>query len=286
MGYYNLHGLSDSAEWYGQRDMSDPVGGEDYPVALSVKDLIKNGRAPRIIFTEACYGAYIHNKSENESVALRFLGIGVPAFIGSTGISYGSITAPLIGADLLGYLFWKNIQEGYSVGDAFNLAKINLVREMNRRQGFLDGEDQKTLVSFVLYGDPLMKSNIGGSQAKSLPRLREQPAIKTICDRRENDNSPQLVSQELLIEVKKAVHKYLPGFDAAEIFCSEEHVSCQESEHRCPMYELGGKAVSPELIGRKVITMSKQIRAGHVHTHYVKATVDKSGKLVKLAVSH
>lgn len=286
MGYYNLHGLSDSAEWYGQRDMSDPVGGEDYPVALSVKDLIKNGRAPRIIFAEACYGAYINNKAENESVALRFLGIGVPAFIGSTGISYGSITAPLIGADLLGYLFWKNIQEGYSVGDAFNLAKINLVREMNRRQGFLDGEDQKTLVSFVLYGDPLMKGNTGGSQTKSLPRLREQPAIKTICDRRENDNSPRPIPQELLIEVKKAVHKYLPGFDAAEIFCTEEHVSHQESEHRCPMYELGGKAVSPELAGRKVITMSKQIRAGHVHTHYVKATVDKSGKLVKLAVSH
>ncbi len=286
MGYYNLHGLSDSAEWYGQRDMTDSVGGEDYPVALSVKDLVKNGRAPRVIFTEACYGAYINDKVESESVALRFLSIGVPAFIGSTGVSYGSITAPLIGADLLGYLFWKNIQEGYLVGDALNLAKINLVREMNRRQGFLDGEDQKTLISFVLYGDPLMNSMANNAQAKNLPRLREQPAIKTICDRRGPGASFQPVPPELLIGVKKTVQKYLPGFDATEVFFSEEHVSRDESDHRCPMYELGGEAVSPEFTGRKVITMSKQVRARHLHTHYVKATVDKTGKLVKLAVSH
>ncbi len=285
MGYYNLHGLSDSAEWYGQRDMADSAGGEDYPVALSVKDLVKNGRAPRIIFTEACYGAYINGKAENESVALRFLGIGVPALIGSTGVSYGSITAPLIGADLLGYLFWKNIREGYLVGDAFNLAKIKLVREMNRRQGFLDGEDQKTLISFVLYGDPLMSGMTVNAQTKSLPRLQAQPAIKTVCDRRSPGASSQPLPQEVLIEVKKAMQKYLPGFDATEVFFSEEHVSCEQSEHHCPMYELGGKAASPEFTGRKVVTMSKQVRAGHLHTHYVKATVDKTGKLVKLAVS-
>jgi hypothetical protein len=77
--------------------------------------------------------------------------------IGSTGIAYGSVNTPLIGADLLGFLFWKNMREGMLAGEALMAAKIDMAREMIRRQGFLDGEDQKTLISFVLYGDPFAR---------------------------------------------------------------------------------------------------------------------------------
>jgi hypothetical protein len=66
VAYYNLHGLIDSAEWYGQRDLSAPSNVPDYPVALGPKDLVKNGRAPEIVFSEACYGAYIEKKAEKK----------------------------------------------------------------------------------------------------------------------------------------------------------------------------------------------------------------------------
>ena len=33
-GYFNLHGVVDRPEWFGQRDYLDPPG-NDYPVALS-----------------------------------------------------------------------------------------------------------------------------------------------------------------------------------------------------------------------------------------------------------
>jgi hypothetical protein len=76
LGYFNLHGLSDSAEWYGQRDVNDQSDGPDYPVAITPDDLIRNGKAPEIVFSEACYGGYIDGKRESESLALKFLSVG------------------------------------------------------------------------------------------------------------------------------------------------------------------------------------------------------------------
>jgi len=160
MAYYNLHGIIDGADWYGQKDPAEKKQSEDFPIALSPSDL-KNSQSPKIIFTEACYGGHTLAKTEEGSLSLKFLSQGTMGLVCSTGISYGSITSPLIGADLLGNLFWKYLKEGYSTGESLMKAKIDLVHEMNRRQGFLDGEDQKTLISFVLYGDPLgpQKSN-------------------------------------------------------------------------------------------------------------------------------
>ena len=44
----------------------------------------------------------IFGKKEEDSIALTMLSKGVLAMIGSTTISYGSVTTPLIGADLFG----------------------------------------------------------------------------------------------------------------------------------------------------------------------------------------
>ena len=125
--YLNLHGLADGPDWYGQRDVNDATGGPDYPVALSPKDIAHNGLAPRIVFSEACYGTLIDNRVEEQSIALKFMSAGSLAMVGSTCVSYGSVTTPLIGADLLGYHFWKNIKDGKNAGEAFQQAKIGLV---------------------------------------------------------------------------------------------------------------------------------------------------------------
>ena len=93
-----------------------------------------------------------HRMTEKDSLALKFLSLGTLGVVASTCISYGSITTPLIAADLLGQLFWREIKFGRTAGEALMQAKVDLVREMNRRQGYLDGEDQKTLISFILYG--------------------------------------------------------------------------------------------------------------------------------------
>jgi len=100
------------------------------------------------------------------------MAIGSMGFVGSTVISYGSVGTPLIGADLLGWQFWKNLKDGQTAGEALMQAKIALVKEMTQRQGFLDGEDQKTLISFVLYGDPLVGYEVKAAEAKTMVRYK------------------------------------------------------------------------------------------------------------------
>ncbi len=178
LAYFNLHGLEESADWYGQRDPIENKSGPDYPVALRPKDIVNSGRAPQIVFTEACFGANILDKSSEDAISLKFLASGSKAVVGSTCTSYGSITTPLIAADLLGQTFWKLLNEGHPVGEALRRAKIALAKSMHHRQGYLDGEDQKTLISFVLYGDPLAQAQSQNSIPKRILRP-EMPLLKS-----------------------------------------------------------------------------------------------------------
>lgn len=271
--YYNLHGLADTPEWYGQRDPSEPMMGPDYPIALSARDIGKGVSAPTVIFSEACYGGYVDNKSEDESLALKFLSIGTLALVGSTSVSYGTITTPLIAADLLGNYFWQQIKAGRAVGDAFMVAKVELVREMVKRQGYLDAEDQKTLLSFVLYGDPLVGLKGVEKRAKNIARFKHHAEIRTIDEKRiQQELEP--VSEHVIKEVKEAVSTCLPGADMADVNINEE---------------IGEKMASgtrkQKGTDRYVVTLSKHIPYSRtVHRHYARATV-QNGKIVKLAVS-
>ncbi len=287
MTYFNLHGVMDGPDWYGQKDANDTAEGPDYPVAISPAQIKKNGRAPEAVFTEACFGAYILNKSENESMALKLISVGTQVLVGSTCISYGSITTPLIGADLLGYLFWKFMREGNTAGDAFLQAKVALVREMNRRQGYLDGEDQKTLISFVLYGDPLMALKPKKATGKGFPRQRSHLMVKTICDRGDGEGEqPERIPLETLKEVKQIVETYLPGLENADVRVSKQHATCDSAHHTCPTGTLGSKVRHPSHADQTVVTFSKQVQGAQFRqVHYARVTLDSNGKMVKLAVS-
>ena len=70
-------------------------------------------------------------------------------------MAYGSINEQLTAADMLGHCFWTHLQSGLPAGEALRRAKVQMVRDLQQGQGYLDGMDQKTLISFVLYGDPL-----------------------------------------------------------------------------------------------------------------------------------
>jgi hypothetical protein len=276
LGYFNLHGLEDSNEWYGQKDPNESSKIPDYPVALRPQDIVNGGRAPEVVFSEACYGAHILNKTVEEAMALKFLVSGTQAVVGSTTTAYGSITTPLIAGDLLGNAFWKYLREGLPAGEALRRAKIHLAREMQRRQGYLDGEDQKTLISFVLYGDPLSSIREIGPRTKSILRPLKPPAsIKTVCDRdcqamqanlgkvgsteTASDTGTHRIPDETLAQVKKVLEKYLPGMVDAEIIYTYERASCAGKGHTCPTSSLGRKTTPDWLPERSVVTFAKQI---------------------------
>jgi hypothetical protein len=146
--YFNLHGSKASENWYGQ------AAGE-YPVALQPTN-IEN--AAGVVASEACYGAYIINKNEDEAISLKFLERdGVLCFCGSTTIAYGPVQPPSSEADLLVRYFFEFVKRGMTTGESLKNAKLDFARKAVRRHGFLDDDDQKTLLQFVLYGDPILR---------------------------------------------------------------------------------------------------------------------------------
>ncbi|HEX7973348.1 MAG TPA: hypothetical protein VF498_02990 [Anaerolineales bacterium] len=299
LGYFNLHGLADSGEWYGQRDPLEHSDGPDYPVALRPQDIVigRNGgshSAPQVIFSEACYGVHILGKSIDQALALKFLAAGSQAVAGSTCMAYGSVSTPLIAADLLGHSFWHYLRHGLPAGEALRRAKIQLAREMTDRQGYLDGEDQKTLISFVLYGDPLAQPlNRLPAPKKVLRPLAPPASLKTVCDRSgveqpsASDGQIQ-ASPEVLSYVKHVVAQYLPGMEDANLTVSTERTSCSAVGHVCPTGQIKNRPLphAGQETGRRLITLSKTVlRADHVHPKYARLTLDAEGKLVKLVVS-
>ena len=284
LSYYNLHGVEDSENWYGQKDVNDHSSGPDYPVALSPSNLVKNGHAPQVVFSEACYGGYVVDKDEEKSIALKFAGIGTLAVVASTCIAYGSVNTPLIGADLMSSLFWKHLGEGLTVGEAFLQAKVDLAGEMNKRQGYLDGEDQKTLISFVLYGDPLVSTGAFMSLSKGMMRYKPHQALVMMCDHNDEKTAPQRLPVEIIREVKQIVEPYLPGLEGATVHVNREHTVCDENEATSP--EATAKNHPSIKRGRLVVTISKKVETNqYTHHHYARVTLDARGKPIKLVVS-
>jgi hypothetical protein len=290
LSYFNLHGLEDAPEWYGQKDpLEDGPGGEDFPIALRPKDVVNSGNAPKVVFTEACYGAHSIGKDSETALSLKFLVSGTRAVVGSTKVSYGSVTPPLIAADLLGRIFWLYLNQNLPVGEALRRAKLRLATDMHQRQGFLDGEDQKTLISFVLFGDPLYRpeNTVHRLGEKTIIRSTKRPAaINTASARGGPSISHDEIDQATAEKIESIVSKYLPGMQSAVCRIHNQQITCHDGNDIFPGQSVNSKATTKVAGGMMVVTLSKQIQSGeHKHPHYARLTLDKQGKVLKLAVS-
>ncbi len=280
-------------EWFGQRDPTEPAGGDDFPLALRPEDIgapAANGHSqpvPLVVFSEACYGAHIPDKTVDQSISLKFIASGARAFVGSTCISYGSISTPLIAADLLGRAFWSYVREGFPTGEALRRAKVYLAREMHSRQGYLDGEDQKTLISFVLFGDPMAEGVEQPRSHKAILRQVNLPSVPhTVCDRSLSATTSHVLPPDVLQQVKHVVSAYLPGMKGADLCLTQEHATCSATDHTCPTSQLGHKTLPNGLPNRQVVVLSKKVaQSAHTHAQFARLTLDPAGKLVKLVVS-
>lgn len=285
LAYFNLHGIEDSAEWYGQPAAES--SGVQYPTALRPED-IGDSLPPAIIFSEACYGANIIGKQQSEAaICLRLLESGSRAMVGSTKISYGSVSAPLISADLLAQNFWQAVLLGLPVGEALRRAKLGLAHTMSKRQGFLDGEDQKTLISFVLYGDPLLTGpNIiaAPSQSSGKSMQSAKGTLNPACSKGAQVSTELPGGAATLSDVKQLVARYLPGAGSFDVRVNRAQVGCNCGSADCLAGRHGTKsAFNPE---RTVYTVRNTVQLSqYTQRQYARVTVDKSGKITKLAVS-
>jgi hypothetical protein len=309
LSYFNLHGIEDGPNWYGQRDALFPADYPLFPLALRPQDPSIDEHANAVIFTEACYGANTLGKSQGDSIALRLLAVGALAVVGSTKVSYGSIAPPLLGADLMGKYFWEGLCAAHlTVGEALRHAKVTLASEMQRREGYLDDEDQKALISFVLYGDPALPiTSIHKGTAMGVSTDVLCPPI--ICSGGVGvDGSPGQkglavtpASDELVARVKARIETSLPHMSHAKVrarpltVCSaasyavhEEGCALLDGEARCSIRtSIEPKSMNQQVPRGWALTLHKDITVGGDGAHHqvVKVVVDDDGRILKMAVS-
>ncbi|MCL4459081.1 MAG: tetratricopeptide repeat protein [Chloroflexi bacterium] len=289
--YFNLHGAENTEYWYGQKDQNYPLDFPLLPIALSPQTVGQADVSGSIVYTEACYGANILSKKKSSSIALRFMAEGALGLVGSTKISYGVSAPPLSGADLLGLYFWQNVKDGLPLGEALRKAKVSFLNATLERQGWLDGDDQKTLLEFVLYGDPAARLegiDIKKTEQKiaALKPAHSRPHL--FCQRKLPSHALGDVSQELVYKVVQHVVSCYPEMSEASL-----RFSCREScRGQCGAACQCGKerphrhvVDSPQKITTFTSQKSLPTQDGAHLSRIARVTVDHSGNIIKTLIS-
>lgn len=147
--YFNLHGSDKTPKWYGD-------DGNHQPVAINTQIVSGATVTNAIVLSEACYGAYVIDKNPDDSMALKYLQGGAKCVVGSTAVAYGSNNRRLFAADMIADKFFRKVDSGKRFGKAFWETKLEYYAD--NYGDYRDDEiDEKTLIEFVLYGDPTLK---------------------------------------------------------------------------------------------------------------------------------
>ena len=147
------HGSPLDPQFYGQK-------GRSYPVALSSPNL-KPRLTPRtLVAAMCCYGAQVYSPADPAAtvpgewpLASTYLRKGALSFAGSTMIAWVGVNQMMC-ADWIVAGYLKEVLGGASVGRAFLEAKQDYLRWINQQGRAPDLADEKTLIEFVLLGDP------------------------------------------------------------------------------------------------------------------------------------
>ncbi|HWQ14485.1 MAG TPA: tetratricopeptide repeat protein, partial [Roseiflexaceae bacterium] len=222
--YANLHGAQGLPNFYGQPDAPWSGPAERLPIALRPDQLAGGMLAGGMLLTEACYGAELAGRTPANSIPLRALASGALACVGATVNAYGSAQAPLVAADLLFQRMLAHLERGAPLGEALHHARHEFAQEMYRRQGYLDDVDSKTLIEFVLLGDPwvALEGAGDGGERPAWPAARvsgiehvPRPRPKVVLAERD-------IPGELVRRAREALRRALPGGGAAPLLITAQ----------------------------------------------------------------
>jgi hypothetical protein len=150
--YFNLHGFSGDSDWQGYSTIQ-----RSFVSAVTPDGLDRSFVAGAVSFAECCYGAQIAGRTPNNSCALKLVQEGA-SFIGATGLAFGSYIASdlvLEDADFLARAFFQELGAGAPLGGAMQQARNAYLSDSTEAQsGEIWQCKQKTLLQFVLYGNP------------------------------------------------------------------------------------------------------------------------------------
>ncbi|MFZ1947747.1 MAG: C25 family cysteine peptidase [bacterium] len=259
--YFNVHGSQEEPYWYGQEGLR-------YPKVLSPEVVARSRPAASLVVTEACYGGLVECRSPQTSIALAFLAAGAAALVGASAIAYGSPDVRLTEADLAAYLLLKRVLAGERYGDAFRESKIDFAAEMLSRQGYLDGDDKKTLLEFNLFGDPTASlAPVEGGRGQAL-----------------------MIPEDVLESVKRLVAARFPEMEGVDPDLAEESVALDGglAEKVLKLRPQHAKGDGESVRERRVFVASfaRLVISGERRVErIVRITFDERGEVLKIVTS-
>ncbi len=143
--FINCHGAAGDPQFYGQQ-------GDTYPVAMHSTKTRPKVKLGAVVAAECCFGAELYDHGmlrTAQPLCMAYLLNGAAAFLGSTTIAYGPADSNAQ-ADLITQYFMDAVLNGASSGRALLKARQDLIRKASMS----GATNLKTLVQFVLYGDP------------------------------------------------------------------------------------------------------------------------------------
>ncbi|MDH7488821.1 MAG: tetratricopeptide repeat protein [Anaerolineae bacterium] len=284
LAYFNLHGVEGEPAWYGQRDPDFAADYPLFPVALMPDDIASTWAAGATVLTEACYGADVLGRTHKDSIALRLLYEGARAVVGSTRLAYGSLTPPLAGADLLGRLFWLAVTSGMPIGQALQWAKLSFANDLLNRQGYLDSEDQKTLLTFNLFGDPTLTVEGQRPVWDKLPQSAMVCKSLAVCCQHGARQVATDVPDDLLQQVQSQISHRLPWLTPKQVRVTHQVLCNGQCTGSCHSGAATHSAAT--IANRYVFTVSGESEGNGLRGPFVaKITVDHKGTILKMAVS-
>jgi tetratricopeptide (TPR) repeat protein len=262
--YLNLHGAAGLPNWYGQPDPSRGGQGDRLPVALRPNSFEHNSLAGALLISEACYGLDLAGRTMQTSIPLRALAGGARACVGSTVNAYGSSSAPLLGADLLCQRLLGQLQRGASVGEALREARLEFAQTMYRRQGYLDDVDIKTLMEFVLLGDPWAQIAAPPTTLSAWPVSKLTSIERVPKPQPKSMLSEDQVASDIVQRARAVLKRVLPGTTAFPL-----RITAQPSPRRLPKGDaeqaliFSAQATQPTVDGHQIAQAAHVTVKGH-----------------------
>lgn len=275
--YFNLHGLADESGWYGHGPTDESDEEAELPRVLHPDLLAAEDLDAPVVFAEVSYAARLDGKTTLDSLALRFLSEGAAAFVGPTGASYGAADRPVVGASLLARQFFRFVRAGHAVGIALGLARREVAATAMEEASFLDGDDQKALLQFVLLGDPLVTSCVAEAELPA-DRIDAPSALPALCNR--VAVAPARFSEKARRAAMEHLVELAPELADGSIRIVRRAPCRGECGHPGHAAAVDDPAVVTQVLARKQVALGEQNAQLAVHL-----TVSADGEVVKAVVT-
>jgi hypothetical protein len=303
------HGSPLDPQFYGQK-------GDSYPVALLSSSLKRRLKPNTVAAAMCCYGAQVYSPADPAAtvsgawpLASTYLRKGALTFAGSTMIAWVGVSEMMC-ADWIVAGYLKAMLGGASAGRAFLEAKQDYVRWINQQGRAPDLADEKTLIEFVLLGDPSIHAVSAAAPAAAASAPAGRISSLAVEERRQRRIVRARMAEQMreMLPVRTAAGGAAKGratkvFEAARAALKEDPrafgirpkaVRVERLETRLPAPRASaGRGLPPastrpagERQSIEYYWSGRRVQDGHKQIRLVKVETDLKGNVLRIAVVH